>query len=383
MGPLQGFKVVELTGIGPAPMCGMLLAELGADVIRVDRIESAGLGVEMESKYQLLHRSRPSIAVDLKNPEGIALVLDLVEKADALIEGFRPGVTERLGIGPEDCAARNQRLVYGRVTGWGQDGPLSQAAGHDINYIAITGAVHSIGRSGGPPTPPLNLVGDFGGGALYLAFGVVAAMLEAQRSGRGQTVDAAMTDGAASLMTAAYSMRACGMTNDTRGENLLDGGAHFYDVYETSDAKFISLAPIERKFYDELLERIGASPDDLPHSYAREDWPALKRKLALIIKTRTRAQWQTLLEGTDACFAPVLDMGEVVDHPHNQARGTFVDYEGIAQPAAAPRFSRTPSAIRSAPTAAGAGSVETLSDWSIDGATIERLLIGGVIAVPD
>ena len=382
MGPLQGFKVVELTGIGPAPMCGMLLAELGADVVRVDRVEAAGLGVDLEPQFQLLHRSRPSIAVDLKHPEGVGLVLDLVERADALIEGFRPGVTERLGIGPDDCAARNPRLVYGRVTGWGQDGPLAQAAGHDINYISITGALYSIGRSREPPTPPLNLVGDYGGGALYLALGVVAAILEAQRSGRGQTVDAAMVDGAASLMTAAFALRAAGLTNDTRRDNLLDGAAHFYDAYETSDGKFISLAPIERKFYDELLERIGSNANELPHSHHRDDWPALKTKLAAIIKTRTRADWCDLLEGTDACFAPVLGMGEVAEHPHNKARGTFVDVDGIAQPAPAPRFSRTPPAIRSPPRPAGTGSAETLTAWGIEPASIAALLRRGVIAAP-
>ena len=256
MGPLHGHRIVELTGIGPAPMCGMMLAELGAQVLRIDRLTASGLGIGGDPKLELLHRSRPAIAVDLKSSAGIELVLKLVEKADALIEGFRPGVTERLGVGPEQCAARNPKLVYGRVTGWGQDGPLSQAAGHDMNYIALTGALHSVGRHGEKPTPPMYLVGDFGGGTLYLALGVVAALLEAKSSGKGQVVDAAMVDGAASLMTAAYRLRAGGVTNDTRGENILDSGAHFYEVYETSDNQYVSLAPIEPKFYADLLERL-------------------------------------------------------------------------------------------------------------------------------
>ena len=266
MGPLQGLKVIELAGIGPCPMCAMLLAELGADVVRVDRLSDSGLGIGMAPEHNLLNRSRPSIAVDLKHPEGVETVLRLVEGADALIEGFRPGVTERLGLGPEDCMARNPSLVYGRVTGWGQDGPLARAAGHDLNYIALTGALDAIGRRDAPPTPPLNLVGDFGGGALYLALGVVAAMYEARESGRGQTVDAAMIDGAASLMTSAYALRMAGLTTRPRGENILDSGAHFYEVYETSDGRYVSVAPIEPKFYAELLRRVGLEPGDPPQT---------------------------------------------------------------------------------------------------------------------
>ena len=296
MGPLAGYRVVELAGIGPGPMCGMLLAELGADVLSIDRLMPSGLGTSarMPAHYQLLRRSRRSVAVDLKNPEGQALVLQLVERADALIEGFRPGVAERLGLGPEDCATRNQKLVYGRVTGWGQHGPLSQAAGHDLNYIALTGALHSIGRQGQPPTPPLNLVGDFGGGALYLALGVVAAMLEAQKSGEGQTVDAAMIDGAASLMTAAYALHAAGITNDVRGENLLDSGEHFYDVYETSDGKYVALAPIEPKFYAQWLELAKIEPESLPQQVSDTDKPVIKSRLAKVIKSKTRDQWCTI-----------------------------------------------------------------------------------------
>ena len=380
MGPLEGVRVIELAGIGPCPMCAMLLAELGADVLKIDRTLPSGLGVDIAPEHRLLERSRRSAAVDLKRPEGIALVLSLCEKSDILIEGFRPGVTERLGIGPESCHARNAQLVYGRVTGWGQTGPLAGAAGHDLDYIALTGALAAIGRAGQAPTPPLNLVGDFGGGALYLALGVVAALVEARRSGRGQVVDAAMIDGAASLMTAAYGLARAGLSEETRGTNLLDGGAHFYDVYETSDERHIALAPIEPKFYAELLERIGADAAELPHTMDRSRWPALKAKLASIIRTRTRAEWMEILEGSDACFAPVLGMGEAPHHPHNQARGTFIEAGGHWQPNAAPRFSRTPSAVRGPPAAPGEHTRDTLGDWGVDSATIERLLGDGVIA---
>jgi alpha-methylacyl-CoA racemase len=384
MGPLAGYRIVELAGIGPGPMCGMLLAELGADVLSIDRIESAGLGTSarMPAHFQLLRRSRRSVAVDLKNPEGQQLVLRLVERADALIEGFRPGVTERLGLGPEDCAARNQKLVYGRVTGWGQHGPLSQAAGHDLNYIALTGALHSIGRQGQPPTPPLNLVGDFGGGALYLALGVVAAMLEAQKSGKGQTVDAAMIDGAASLMTAAYAMHAAGITNNKRGENILDSGEHFYEVYETSDSKYVALAAIEPKFYAQLLELSGIAAESLPQHARGADKAVLKSRLAEVIKSKTRQQWCDLLEGTDCCFAPVLDMNEAPGHPHNQERQTFVEIDGVVQPGAAPRFSRTPAEIRSPPTTPGAQTEEGLSDWGFTKAEIEGLVASDAIGIP-
>ena len=306
-------------------------------------------------------------------------MLSLCERADILIEGFRPGVTERLGLGPEECRARNPRLVYGRVTGWGQDGPLANAAGHDLNYIALTGALAAIGRAGQAPTPPLNLVGDFGGGALYLALGVVAALVEARRSGQGQVVDAAMVDGAASLMTGAYGLARAALSDGTRGTNLLDSGAHFYEVYETSDAKHIALAPIEPKFYAELLQRIGADPAELPHTLDRAQWPALKEKIAAIVRTRTRAQWTELLEGSDACFAPVLGMEEAALHPHNRARDTFIEANGHWQPNAAPRFSRTPSAVRSPPAESGAHTRDALGEWGVDSATIERLLEGGVI----
>lgn len=379
MGPLHGYKIVELAGIGPGPMCAMLLAELGAEVVSVDRVQESGLGVGMPAKFNLLRRSRRSVAVDLKKPQGVATVMRLVEQADALIEGFRPGVTERLGLGPQDCAARNPRLVYGRVTGWGQDGPLAQAAGHDLNYIALTGALHSIGRRDQPPTPPLNLVGDFGGGALYLALGVVAALLEARESGKGQTVDAAMIDGAASLMTAAYALHAAGVTNNRRGENILDSGAHFYDVYETSDRRHVSIAAIEPKFYARLLELAGISPDSLPHSTNRDEWPRLKAQLAAVIKTKTRDQWCALLEGTDACFAPVLDLDEAHRHPHNQARQTFTRVDDVIQPNPAPRFSRTPTELKGPPPAPGEQTDEVLADWGFSAAEIASLREEGVI----
>ena len=380
MGPLQGLKVIELAGIGPCPMCAMLLAELGADVVRVDRVTDSGLGIGMAPQFHLLNRSRPSIAVDLKHPDGVETVLRLVEGADALIEGFRPGVTERLGLGPEHCAARNPRLVYGRVTGWGQDGPLARAAGHDLNYIALTGALDAIGRRGAPPTPPLNLVGDFGGGALYLALGVVAALYEARESGKGQTVDAAMIDGAASLMTSAHALLAAGVWDGPRGENILDSGAHFYDVYETSDGRYVSIAPVEPKFYAELLARIGLDPGDAPHSADRADWPESKARLAALFRTRTRDEWCAILEGTDACFAPVLGMDEAHRHPHNAARGTFVERDGIVQPNAAPRFERTPSGIRCSPPAPGSGTRAVLTDWGFTADEIEDLAARGVIA---
>ena len=379
MGPLQGLRVIELAGIGPCPMCAMLLAELGADVVRVDRPADSGLGIGMAPEFHLLNRSRPSIAVDLKHPDGVETVLRLVERADALIEGFRPGVTERLGLGPEDCAARNPRLVYGRVTGWGQDGPLSRAAGHDLNYIALTGALNAIGRRGSPPTPPHNLVGDFGGGALYLALGVVAALYEARESGRGQTVDAAMVDGAASLMTSAYSLRAAGISDAPRGENILDSGAHFYDVYETSDGRYVSIAPVEPKFYAELLDRIGLDAGEAPHSANRADWPASKARLAALFRTRTRDEWCAILEGSDACFAPVLGMDEAHRHPHNATRGTFVERDGIVQPNAAPRFDRTPGGIRSSPPASGSGTRAVLADWGFTPAEIDDLAARGII----
>ncbi len=380
MGPLAGIKVVELAGIGPGPMCAMLLADMGATVLRVDRPEPSGLGIDRPLRYNLLLRGRRSVAVDLKSPAGKALALRLVKHADALIEGFRPGVTERLGLGPDDCLARNPRLVYGRVTGWGQDGPLAQAAGHDLNYIALVGALHAIGHRGGPPTPPLNLLADYAGGALYLAFGLVCAILEARHSGRGQVVDAAMVDGVASLMTAFHGMVAAGLETHTRGTNHLDTGAHFYNVYECADGRWISVAPIEGKFYAELLRRLDIDPASLPPQMDRERWPEVQARFADLFKTRRRDEWCALLEGTDACFAPVLTTEEAPYHSHNQARGTYVEIDGVVQPAPAPRFSRTRPELPIAPQPTAPENAEAaLAAW-LDGADIAALKAAGTIA---
>ncbi|HUZ34100.1 MAG TPA: CaiB/BaiF CoA-transferase family protein [Xanthobacteraceae bacterium] len=373
MGPLAGFRIVEFVGIGPGPFAAMLFADLGASVIRIDRLTSSGLGIDLPVRFALLGRSRPSVAVDLKHTQGIALAGDLMAKADALIEGFRPGTMERLGLGPDLALKRNPRLVYGRMTGWGQTGPLAQAAGHDLNYLALIGALHAIGRAGSKPTPPLNLAADFGGGALYLAFGMACAMLEAQRSGKGQVVDAAMVDGAASLMTMFYGMYAAGRHSLERGTNLLDSGSAIYETYECADARFISIAPIELKFREVLFEKLG-----LP--YTKDDGPELHRKLEELFRTRTRDEWCALLEGTDACFAPVLSMAEAPRHPHNVARKAFVEVEGVVQPAPAPRFSRTPSARPNAPQCQGEGTRSALADWGVPHDRIEALLRDSVIA---
>jgi crotonobetainyl-CoA:carnitine CoA-transferase CaiB-like acyl-CoA transferase len=364
VGPLAGIKVVELAGIGPGPMCAMLLADLGATVLRIDRPGPQDLGVARPLRYDLLLRGRRALALDLKRSEGKALALRLVERADALIEGFRPGVTERLGLGPEDCLARNPRLVYGRVTGWGQEGPLAQAAGHDINYISLVGALHAFGRRGQPPVPPLNLLGDFAAGALYLALGIVSAILEVQRSGKGQFVDAAMVDGTASLLTAFHGLVAAGLATHERGTNTLDTGAHFYNAYECVDGRWISVAAIEGKFYAELLRRLDIDPATMPPQMDREHWPAAQERLAALFKTRTREEWCALLEGTDACFAPVLTTDEAARHPHNQARGTYVEVDGIVQPAPSPRFSRTIPDLPIPPQPNDPEQAETaLADW--------------------
>jgi alpha-methylacyl-CoA racemase len=379
MGVLSGYRVIELAGIGPAPMCAMLLSDMGADVVRIDRLADAGLGIQVQTKYSLLNRGRRSIALDLKRPDATETVLRMTEKADALIEGFRPGVMERLGLGPDVCLARNPRLIYGRMTGWGQEGPLAQAAGHDINYIALAGALHSIGRNGEGPVPPLNLVGDFGGGALYLALGIVAGMLEAQKSGKGQVVDVAMVDGVASLMTAIFGMHGAGVWTNERGANVLDTGAHYYDAYETKDGRYISIGSIEAKFYQELLERSGLKNEELPRQNDRSSWPTMKQRLKSLFLTKTRDEWSKIMEGTDICFAPVLNMDEAPEHPHNRLRQTFVTSDGVTQPAPAPRFSRTPSAIQRPPAAAGEHTEEALRDWGFGPAEIERLRSCGAI----
>jgi alpha-methylacyl-CoA racemase len=380
MGPLAGISVVEIAGIGPGPFCAMMLADMGAEVIRVDRAENVTGGDPANPPADLNNRGRRSIGVDLKNPDGVAVVLDLVERADALIEGFRPGVAERLRIGPDECLARNPRLVYGRMTGWGQDGPLAGAAGHDINYIALAGALDPIGRRGEAPVPPLNLIGDYGGGGMLLAFGVVCGVLEAQRSGQGQVVDTAMVDGAAVLMTMTHALRAMGIWNDERGTNMLDTGAHFYNVYETADGQYVSIGSIEPQFYAELLRLTGLEGEELPWQHDRVQWPALKERLAAIFRTKTRDEWSELMEGTDVCFAPVLSIPEAMEHPHNVDRDTFVEVAGIRQPGPAPRFSRTKPEISSPPPHAGQHTDEVLAAAGFDADRVAKLREAGAIA---
>ena len=374
MGPLQDFRIIELAGIGPGPFCGMMLSDMGAEVIRVDRLRPGA-----SRPKDVLARNRRSIAVDLKAPEGVETVLKLTETADALFEGFRPGVTERLGLGPEDCQARNEKLVYGRMTGWGQEGPLSQAAGHDINYIALSGALHGIGRPGEKPVPPLNLVGDFGGGGMLLAYGLVCALLEAQKSGKGQVVDAAMVDGSAALMAMFFTMGAAGMFNDQRGTNLLDGGAHFYDTYETADQKAICIGSIEPQFYALLVEKAGLDPERFSAQMDQSQWPEFKAELTRVFKTRTQAEWCEIMEGSDVCFAPVLSIFEAPEHPHNKARNAFVEVDGIVQPAPAPRFSRTVAEISHGARAPGEDTESVLLDSGFDAVDVARLREGGII----
>lgn len=380
MGPLKGVRVVEMASIGPAPFAVMMLADMGADVIRVDRTKPGRGLLAFDPRKELMNRSRQSVAVDLKSDTGKEVVLDLIERADILIEGYRPGVMERLGLGPDVCHARNPKLVFGRMTGWGQEGPLAHTAGHDINYIALSGVLHSIGRKGEAPTIPLNLAGDFGGGGMMMAFGVLAAYIEAQKSGQGQVVDTAMVDGSSLLMTFLHGMRALGLQTDERGSNLLDGGSPFYDVYETKDGKYISIGPIEGHFYQELIQRIGHGDDPLLQNQLNmPQFEEMRAKLAEIFHTKTRAEWTELLEGTDVCFAPVLSMSEAPDHPHAQARNAFVDVEGITQPAPAPRFSRTPGGIKNPPPHPGEHTRARLEDWGFDSARIEQLLSDGVL----
>ena len=378
VGPLSGVKVVELAGIGPGPFCAMLLADLGADVVRVDRMTQVDLGIDRRRQFSVLNRSRRSVSVDLKNPDGVETVLKLVEGADALIEGFRPGVTERLGLGPEECLARNPKLVYGRMTGWGQEGPLAHAAGHDINYIALTGALHAIG-SADKPSPPLNLVGDFGGGGIYLAFGVCAALLEAKTSGEGQIVDAAMTEGAASLMASIYGMHASGHWSDQREDNVLDGGSYYYGVYETSDGKFVSIGSIEGKFHDELLQLTGLQDASTEERNDQSGWPEKKDRMAEVIKSKTRDEWDDIMLGSDVCYAPVLDLSEAPSHPHNVARGSFVEVDGVVQPAPAPRFSRTPGEVQMPPPSPGQHTAEVLTDWGFSVEDVEKLKDVGAV----
>ncbi len=379
MGPLQGIRIVELAGIGPGPFAALMLGDMGADVVCVDRAVPAANPEYRALSGAILRRSRRSVGVDLKNPDGQELVLRLVAEADGLIEGFRPGVAERLGVGPEACLARNPRLVYGRMTGWGQDGPLAPIAGHDINYIALSGVLSAIGTLGGPPVPPLNLIGDFGGGGMLLALGMVAGILEAQRSGTGQVVDAAMSEGAALLATAVYGLHGAGWWGE-RGTNIFDSGAHFYGVYRCAGGGYMSVGPMEPQFYAELLRLLELDPADLPRQYDRDRWPEAREVLARVFATRTRDEWSAVFEGSDACVAPVLDFAEAPRHPHNVARENFVDVDGVTQPAPAPRFSRTPSGVQRPPADPGVHTDEVLAELGLDSGEIAALRAGGVIA---
>jgi crotonobetainyl-CoA:carnitine CoA-transferase CaiB-like acyl-CoA transferase len=371
-----------MAGIGPGPMAAMMLSDMGALVLRIERQTDSGLGIRRPEKYDLLLRGRKALALDLKNKASIEVVLGLIEKSDGLIEGFRPGVMERLGLGPEVCLRRNPKLVFGRMTGWGQEGPLSQAAGHDLNYIALTGALNAIGRKGQLPAPPLNLLGDFAGGAAYLAFGMVCALLEAQRSGKGQVVDAAIVDGTAHLMTSIFGTYAAGLIGPERGTNFTDSGAFFYDVYACADGQLISIAPIEGKFFNELLEKLGINPTEMPPQFERSQWEAGRAALAKAFKSKSRDEWCAILEGTDVCFAPVLTMEEAPRHPHVKARNVFIDIDGVVQPAPAPRFSRSVPARPSPPKKAeNTPLAEALDGWMTE-QEIDALRAAGLTIQP-
>ena len=376
MGPLNGVKIIEVGGIGPGPFCGMMLSDMGAEIVRVER--KGGLSLS-DPKYDLLTRNRKSISINLRTSEGVQTLLRMLEQVDALQEGFRPGVMEKLGLGPDVCLKINPRLVYGRMTGWGQEGPLARAAGHDINYIALSGALHTIGRKDQKPVPPLNLVGDFGGGGMLLAFGMICALYEARNSGRGQVVDAAMTDGSAALMTMIYGLKAAGLWTDKPGTNLLDTGAHFYDTYETADNKFIAIGAIEPQFY-ELLLKLGEIEDpDFQNQLDFAQWPQLKEKISQVFKTKTREAWCEIMEGSDVCFAPVLSLSEAPEHPHNQQRKTFVENDGVLQPAPAPRFSRTAPEIKSPPPIPGQDTETVLAEFGFTTQEIESLKASQII----
>ncbi|MBY8870192.1 MULTISPECIES: CaiB/BaiF CoA transferase family protein [Streptomyces] len=378
-GPLAGVRIVELGGVGPTPFCCMLLSDLGADIVRIDRPPGYDGGAPVEPRFNLLNRGRRSAALDLKNGAAVEAVLRLVRDADAVIEGFRPGVAEKLGLGPDECRAANPRLVYGRMTGWGQNGPLAQAPGHDVNYVSLTGVLHSVGRAGGPPVIPLNLAGDFGGGSLYLALGVVSALLESRTSGRGQVIDAAMVDGSASLMTLFYGLHAAGYWNDERGTNRLDSGAPWYDVYETKDGRWLSVGSNEARFWRNTLRLLGLREEDMPDQHDRTRWPEMRTTLAEVLRTRTRDEWCALAEGQEVCVAPVLSLTEAPGHPHLRERGTFTEVEGVIQPAPAPRFSRTPGAIQGPPAEPGQHTDEVLGDWGFTAEELSALRAAGAI----
>jgi alpha-methylacyl-CoA racemase len=379
-GPLAGVRVVELASIGPIPFCGMVLSDMGCEVVRVDKRADAAFADPSRAPGAVLDRGRRSIALDLKSDAGRAIVLDLVERADVFIEGYRPGVAERLGVGPNDCHARNPRLVYGRMTGWGREGPLADRAGHDIDYIALAGALSTFGKAGGPPVPPLNVVGDFGGGGLLLAYGIACALVEASRSGRGQVVDAAMVDGTALLMAPFYAARQIGFWSDDRGTNMLDSGAPYYDTYECKDGAYVAVGAIEPQFYDELVRGIGLNPRALPNRDDRGNWAELRQIFTIVFSTKTRDEWAAIFEGRDACVAPVLTLNEAPEHPHIVARQTFVEVDGVRHPAPAPRFDRTPGELAVKACYAGQHTDAVLAELGYDEARISELRVAGAVA---
>lgn len=380
MGPLQGVRIIEMSGIGPAPFCGMVLADMGADVLRIDRLVTTDLGFAIETRFDLLNRGKRAAAVDLKSHEGVALVETLVGKADILIEGFRPGVMERLGLGPDICLKHNPRLVYGRMTGFGQSGPMKDLAGHDINYIAMSGALAAIGEQGGAPLPPMNIVGDFAGGSLYLAMGVLAALTEARASGKGQIVDAAMVDGVASLMAMVTGYRQAGIWKNERGTNPVDGGAPFYTTYRTADGKYMAVGAIEKRFYLEMLDKLGLAQAVLPRQNDTQRWPELRARLAEVFETRTRTEWADIFATSDACVSPVLDMDECMTHPIHTERGNYVTVDGVIGPAPTPKFSRTPGAVRCGVKDPRTDTAGALAGWDIPESNIRRLGEAGIIA---
>lgn len=379
MGPLQGVKIIEMAGIGPGPFCAMLLADMGADVIRIDRADGGGNPVEREPRHQIMNRNRRSIAMNLKNPDCVTALQRMCESADVLLEGFRPGVMERLGLGPEECLKANKQLVYARMTGWGQDGPLAKRAGHDINYVALSGVLGMLGRGDEKPSPPLNIIGDMGGGGLLMAFGIVCALWESRSSGTGQVVDSAMTEGSALMASTVFGLRAAGLWRDQRGANMLDGGAHFYEVYETSDGGYMAVGAIEKQFYALLLEGLGLEAADLPAQMDSSAWPAMKLRFADIFRTKTRDEWTAIYADKDACVTPVLSLTEAAEHPHNQHRATYICPDNVQQAAPAPRFSRTPPVMGAAPPVAGQHTREILNDYGFGAVEVDRLIQAGAV----